>query len=277
MFTGREYASKFAVYEYRARAYHPGLGRFMSEDPKGFDAGDYNLFRYCENDPVDNTDPMGLDIVVGFEGYGTVSLQNGPTRNTEGNVALRNYVNSQGGKVFDRTQSGQKKAVKYVQQQKQAHPREKVTVMGYSRGASAANQTSGKLGDKGIAVDRQITIDAVRARGGEGRLFGAPEHLTVPATVRSADNFYQRSGGPFQGGNLANPSRSFRDHDISGKGVDHNSIVDRAIGRLKSEVQSNPASETSAPAVEERAAPSAGGYLVLPMRAPTSQLPTPTQ
>jgi hypothetical protein len=37
------------------------LGRFMSEDPKLFDAGDYNLFRYCHNDPVDFTDPMGTD------------------------------------------------------------------------------------------------------------------------------------------------------------------------------------------------------------------------
>src|SRR5579884_4537213 len=35
--------------------------RFMSEDPKLFDAGDYNLFRYCHNDPVDNVDPMGLE------------------------------------------------------------------------------------------------------------------------------------------------------------------------------------------------------------------------
>jgi hypothetical protein len=32
----------------------------MSEDPKGFDAGDYNLFRYVHNDPLDRTDPMGL-------------------------------------------------------------------------------------------------------------------------------------------------------------------------------------------------------------------------
>jgi hypothetical protein len=32
----------------------------MSEDPKGFDAGDYNLFRYVHNDPLDLTDPMGL-------------------------------------------------------------------------------------------------------------------------------------------------------------------------------------------------------------------------
>ena len=69
LFTGREYAttyrsttnSAFNFYEYRARAYNPKLGRFMSEDPKLFDAGDYNLFRYCHNDPIDFTDPMGTD------------------------------------------------------------------------------------------------------------------------------------------------------------------------------------------------------------------------
>src|SRR6266487_3694886 len=33
----------------------------MSEDPKLFDAGDYNLFRYCHNDPLDLTDPLGLE------------------------------------------------------------------------------------------------------------------------------------------------------------------------------------------------------------------------
>ncbi len=61
LFTGREYANLFNFYEYRARAYNPILGRFMSEDPKLFDAGDYNLFRYCHNDPVDLVDPMGTD------------------------------------------------------------------------------------------------------------------------------------------------------------------------------------------------------------------------
>lgn len=78
LFTGREYTSTFGFYEYRARAYHPGLGRFMSEDPKLFvhrinlgaassdwsfsahpEEADFNLFRYCGNDPVNFTDPMG--------------------------------------------------------------------------------------------------------------------------------------------------------------------------------------------------------------------------
>jgi RHS repeat-associated protein len=70
LFTGREYAAAyrstyinavFSFYEYRARAYNPQLGRFMTEDPKVFDGGDYNLFRYCHNDPIDMTDPTGLD------------------------------------------------------------------------------------------------------------------------------------------------------------------------------------------------------------------------
>jgi RHS repeat-associated protein len=76
LFTGREYAATyrstyntpaFNFYEYRARAYNPTLGRFMSEDPKLFDAGDYNLFRYCHNDPIDFTDPMGLDAQAWIE------------------------------------------------------------------------------------------------------------------------------------------------------------------------------------------------------------------
>src|ERR1043166_2703934 len=65
LFTGREYRWAYGFYEYRARAYHPTVGRFMSEDPKLFDAGDYNLFRYCHNDPEDLTDPLGLENVPG--------------------------------------------------------------------------------------------------------------------------------------------------------------------------------------------------------------------
>ncbi len=61
LFAGREWVADFGFYENRARAYHPGLGRFMSEDPMGFAAGDTNLFRYCGNDPVNFFDPSGMD------------------------------------------------------------------------------------------------------------------------------------------------------------------------------------------------------------------------
>jgi RHS repeat-associated protein len=61
LFTGREYLAWIACYDYRNRMYRPSLGRFLQTDPKGFDAGDMNLFRYVGDDPVDLSDPMGLE------------------------------------------------------------------------------------------------------------------------------------------------------------------------------------------------------------------------
>lgn len=41
--------------------YAPGQGRFLQVDPLSFDAGDPNLYRNEGNNPVNYTDPMGLD------------------------------------------------------------------------------------------------------------------------------------------------------------------------------------------------------------------------
>jgi RHS repeat-associated protein len=60
LFTGREYLSELKLYDYRNRMYQPELGRFLQPDPIQFKAGDYNLYRYCHNDPVNRTDPLGL-------------------------------------------------------------------------------------------------------------------------------------------------------------------------------------------------------------------------
>jgi RHS repeat-associated protein len=61
LFTGREWLSDLHLYDYRNRLYQPELGRFLQPDSKEFEAGDYNLYRYCGNDPVNRNDPMGLD------------------------------------------------------------------------------------------------------------------------------------------------------------------------------------------------------------------------
>src|SRR5204862_8258703 len=63
LFTGREWLSDLKLYDYRNRLYQPELGRFMQPDPKEFAAGDYNLYRYCHNDPVNRIDPTGLDEI----------------------------------------------------------------------------------------------------------------------------------------------------------------------------------------------------------------------
>jgi RHS repeat-associated protein len=64
LFTGREWLSDVKLYDYRARMYQPELGRFLQPDPKQFAAGDYNLYRYCHNDPVNRTDPTGLQTFM---------------------------------------------------------------------------------------------------------------------------------------------------------------------------------------------------------------------
>jgi RHS repeat-associated protein len=59
-FTGREWEAEAGLYYYRARNYGPRVGRFISEDPIGFQAG-VNFYAYVDNDPVNWTDPLGLE------------------------------------------------------------------------------------------------------------------------------------------------------------------------------------------------------------------------
>lgn len=58
-YTGRENDNN-GLYSFRARYYSPTFGRFISEDPIGFDGGDSNLYRYVWNSPTGFVDPLGL-------------------------------------------------------------------------------------------------------------------------------------------------------------------------------------------------------------------------
>jgi len=57
-YAGRE-NDNTGLYYNRARYYVPEWGRFMSEDPLGFEGG-LNRFTYADNNPLGATDPMGL-------------------------------------------------------------------------------------------------------------------------------------------------------------------------------------------------------------------------
>lgn len=59
LFTGRYYDTESKLYYYRARSYHPYLGRFIQRDPLGESQGP-NLYNYVFNNPVRFTDPSGL-------------------------------------------------------------------------------------------------------------------------------------------------------------------------------------------------------------------------
>ncbi len=58
-YSGREFDGLGIDY-YRARYYNPTTGRFLSEDPLGFDGDGPNLYTYAGDDPIDMSDQLGL-------------------------------------------------------------------------------------------------------------------------------------------------------------------------------------------------------------------------
>src|SRR5262249_30047225 len=69
--SGREQDAEVNLQYNTARYYDWETGRWMSEDPLGFDAGDSNLRRYVNNGPVNATDPSGMQqrLPTDVEGY----------------------------------------------------------------------------------------------------------------------------------------------------------------------------------------------------------------
>src|SRR5262245_43403737 len=57
--TGRERDAEIDLQFNRARYYDYQTGRWISQDPLGFDAGDSNLARYVNNKPIILVDPSG--------------------------------------------------------------------------------------------------------------------------------------------------------------------------------------------------------------------------
>lgn len=59
-YTGQRYDAETGLYYYKARYYSPILGRFLQTDPIGYAGGDFNLYAYVNNDPLNMRDPLGL-------------------------------------------------------------------------------------------------------------------------------------------------------------------------------------------------------------------------
>ncbi|WP_256360035.1 RHS repeat-associated core domain-containing protein, partial [Brevundimonas sp. S30B] len=63
-YTGQMWRPDAQPYHYRARVYAPQLGRFLQTDPIGYGDG-LNLYGYVGGDPVNWTDPLGLQSCGG--------------------------------------------------------------------------------------------------------------------------------------------------------------------------------------------------------------------
>jgi RHS repeat-associated protein len=102
-YTGRPIDETTGMQNNLNRWYDPNVGRWLSEDPIGFVAGDPNLYRYVGNSPTSKTDPSGLTWVnfwagtkgafVGL-GQGLLNVANAATNiaSDTGNAILRSPV-----------------------------------------------------------------------------------------------------------------------------------------------------------------------------------------
>ena len=79
--SGRELDIETGLQYNRARYYDSNTGRWLSQDPLGFNAGDSNLYRYAKNRPTVATDPSG------FISVSLMPLQNVITNYPEMNAA----------------------------------------------------------------------------------------------------------------------------------------------------------------------------------------------
>src|SRR5205807_846363 len=72
-FTGREFDAETGLRYYRFRYFDPTVGRFISEDPIGFDGG-INFYRYVQNNPSLLIDPFGLSSMTFNRANGSLTL-----------------------------------------------------------------------------------------------------------------------------------------------------------------------------------------------------------
>ena len=64
-YTGRE-IDGLGINYYRARYYNPAIGRFISEDPMGFEGSGANLYAYVNDSPINFIDPPGLRCTCSY-------------------------------------------------------------------------------------------------------------------------------------------------------------------------------------------------------------------
>ena len=178
-FTGRERDGD-DLYYYRARYYHAGLGRFVSEDPLGLAAG-VNAYVYAFNDPVNVVDPTGLRTYVlhgiwpdraAFDDFAAA------LRTADPHTRVLPWSGSLFGGVVPSTQAAATQLMQQILSDLDADPlgaTEKLNLVGFSGGGLVSATLAEMLRARGIKVDTVVTM---------GTPAQSPLTTTVPSQTR---------------------------------------------------------------------------------------------
>jgi len=179
-FTGREYDAESGLYYYRARYYNPQTGRFISEDPIGFDSGDINLYRYVGGNPLGSVDPLGLyDIFIG----GAMDNSSGIVKDFE-----TRYSSNARSDYFQWFQ--QQNIINAIKNSLKENPCESINLIGHSYGGTTATNVAEALAEDNININLMITIDpASRWWSRSDKAGNVDTWINVLATPSSSNGF----------------------------------------------------------------------------------------
>lgn len=221
-YTGQIWLPEIGMYDYKARMYSPTLGRFLQTDPIGYGDGP-NWYNYAHGNPVNGTDPFGLDeIVVTAKKQDEVN----PDGNSGGPVSTGGLPSGIGGGVSAPFGGGRSitpqnpeivvtarrhrsifaiiaSAAKSLYCSLVPHPSgvQMVSAWGGITAPFIPKSISISIG-LGAAIDPQSNL-SVPAFGFAGRGIGSSEAFTANYTMSNAQNFSQFGGAFGEAGGVA--------------------------------------------------------------------------
>jgi len=209
-YTGQIQLKGTELYHYKARAYHPGLGRFLQTDPIGYDDG-MNMYAYVGNDPVNGTDPTGMLCEgTGEKSKCTIDQVNIGSRKESNWVSREEGIKS--GRITEK-QLGKLEGnitKSYVAAQKLGSDTVTIKGTGDVKDISVSgNQIAGALGKATLRADNQKFFDRPAANAAT-----SPSNQTITFNSKGLglSNYAQMRTTAHEGMHLLNGTKAWNDN-----------------------------------------------------------------